>query len=115
MAENEAPLVALQDKSDKMESKKDEINKTTAEYRTYQSFLQGLKVQMGAFTLYVVDLHQRIMDLQSELSSLQNTPLPLPPGHSKFFLASQYNLDQQELEELKQQWEGLKNSLGFRF
>ena len=85
-----------------MESKKEEIDNLTAEYQACHAFIMGLNVQMMAATFYIIGLHQKIMDLQMDLTNLQNTALPLPPIQSEFLLATQYNLDQEELEELNQ-------------
>lgn len=99
-----------------MESKKKEIDQLTTEYWACHILIQNLKIQMTATTFfYVAGFHQKITNLQTDLVNLQNIMLPLPLGQSEFFLTTQYNLDQEELEELTQEWEDLKKTLGFKF
>lgn len=88
IAQYEAPLAALKDKSSKMESRKEEIDKLFAEYHACYAFIRGLKVQMTAATYYVASLHQKIIDLQADLTNLQKTTLPLPSGQFEFLLAT---------------------------
>lgn len=57
MGQYGGPLLVVKDKTNKMESKKEEIKNITIQYEKCRSFINGLQIQMAAIELYIVGLH----------------------------------------------------------